>query len=848
MSKEASARLKINKLLEEAGWYLLDTDEHKANVKVESNVKIEEVGDDYEHTKNGFIDYLLLSKDGHPIAVLEAKREGKQPLSAKEQARDYANGVHARYIILSNGNIHYLWDTKEGNPVPITRFPAQKSLDEFKEYTPNPPALGKEIVGNDYIAQSQLPGFDTQPAWRVNGQERKDFIEKNKLKIMRPYQVEAIHAIQNAAIKGKNRYLLEMATGTGKTLTCAGIIKLFLRTGNAKRILFLVDRIELEEQAQTAFNDLLGEDYISVIYKKNKDDWQKAQIVVTTVQSLLVNNRYRDEFSPTDFELVISDEAHRSISGNARSVFEYFVGYRVGLTATPKDYLKGFNKAEPNSQKEFERRLLESTYTTFGCKSGEPTFSFSLLDGVPKYLVSPVVVDARTEKTTQLLSEEGMAVHKVTDEGVEIEGVFNDKDYEKKLFNEKTNEVFCTEFLKQADRDPISGEIGKSLIFAVSQPHASKIVNILNTLAHQLYPGKYNSDFAIQITSNVMDAQKFTTQFTNNNLRGHTKWLDHYESSKARVCVTVAMMTTGYDCPDLQNVVFMRPVYSPSDFVQMKGRGTRKYTFKYTDYSDDDQKHTFEKKSFKLIDFFAVCEYFNEKYDYTVILPLPKNITGSPGRTGMDGGGGDGPVGGAQKGPIDIYEYDEVKTVNTQDVGKAGMRVDQEMFKSFIQEQQNDPILKHADSTDRTAAIQYLKEQVFDKPKHFMNLDKLSKYFKVNRRIDADEALDLIMGRIDAPKSKKEILDEKFDEIISLNDLEPKFSADPLLYRNARALFDAYVSSSSIQNAIDAQNYTTLFTATELTFDEFESVHKEDIDEPIINYVRDYINVDKMRV
>ena len=159
-----------------------------------------------------------------------------------------------------------------------------------------------------------------------------------------------------------------MATGTGKTLTAAAIIKLFLRTGNARRVLFLVDRLELEDQANKAFGLLLKNDYTSVIYKERRDEWRKAEIVVTTVQSLLFNGKYHQLFSPTDFDLVISDEAHRSIGGNARAVFEYFVGYKLGLTATPKDYLKRFDEKKPTTRdpREQERRLLLDTYRTFG--------------------------------------------------------------------------------------------------------------------------------------------------------------------------------------------------------------------------------------------------------------------------------------------------------------------------------------------------------------------------------------------------------------------------------------------------------------------------------------------------
>ncbi|MFZ2663832.1 MAG: DEAD/DEAH box helicase family protein [Patescibacteria group bacterium] len=271
MPKEAKARIKINRLLDEAGWRFDDTEFGKASIQLESGIKIKDLGDDFEHTKNGYIDYLLIDQGGFPLAVLEAKRESIHPLSAKEQARDYANSVHARYIILSNGNVHYLWDTKEGNPEQIMRFPAQASLEQFQTYIPNPQALTTELVNEDYITQSQMPNFQNTPEWKAGGDQQEDFRQKNKLIIMRDYQLDAVKAIQKAAQLGKTRYLLEMATGTGKTLTCAAIIKLFLRTGNARRILFLVDRIELEEQASKAFNDYLGKDYTSTIYKKDRD-------------------------------------------------------------------------------------------------------------------------------------------------------------------------------------------------------------------------------------------------------------------------------------------------------------------------------------------------------------------------------------------------------------------------------------------------------------------------------------------------------------------------------------------------------------------------------------------------
>src|ERR1017187_6591393 len=250
-----------------------------------------------------------------------------------------------------------------------------------------------------------------------------------------------------------------MATGTGKTLTAAAIIKLFLRSGNARRVLFLVDRLELEEQAKKAFAALLAPDYRTVIFKENRDDWRYAEVVVSTVQSFLFNNKYQTLFSPTDFDLVISDEAHRSIGGNARAVFDYFVGYKLGLTATPKDYLKHYDSKKTGSKdpREFERRLLADTYRAFGCEGSQPTFRYTLLDGVKDgYLINPTVVDARTGITTQLLSDQGFIVEFKDQQGEDQKETYKQSEFEKRFFAKATNELFCKTFLENALRDPFT--------------------------------------------------------------------------------------------------------------------------------------------------------------------------------------------------------------------------------------------------------------------------------------------------------------------------------------------------------------------------------------------------------
>jgi len=837
-SKEAKARIKINKLLEESGWRFFNTEKGQANIQLEPNVKITQkdidtFGEDFETTKNGYIDYLLLDKDGKALVVLEAKSEKINPLSAKKQAREYARSNHARYIILSNGNIHYLWDTEKGNPEIIIKFPTQESLIKFSEYNPNPKSLALEKVEEDYIALSQDSNFKNNPIWISGTEEEKtDFFVSSGIRILRDYQVDSIHAIQKAAKKDKTRYLLEMATGTGKTLTTAAIAKLFLKTGNAKRILFLVDRLELEGQAKKVFKEYLEKDYQIAVYKENRDSWKNAQIVITTVQSLLANDRYKKEFSPTDFEFVVSDESHRSISGNARAVFEYFIGYKLGLTATPKDYLKSVNlEKNQNSQRAFERRQLLDTYKTFGCESGEPTYRFSLSDGVPKYLVNPYVLDIRTKITVDLLSEKGYAVHTIDEEGNEVEKLFFGRNFEKIFFNKETNVQFCKAFLDKAKKDPISGEIGKSIIFTVSQNHAAKIMNILNKLAMKKWPGKYQSDFAVQVTSYVKGAQQMTVDFSNDRLNGTSKFKDGYKTSKTRVTVTVGMMTTGYDCPNLLNIVLMRPIFSPSDFVQIKGRGTRKYTFKYRNV-ETNEIEKIEKNNFFLFDFFKNYQYFEEDFNYDEQLELPQE-------QGID-------IGGSEQGPnieeIDLDTDDIIVSEKEVKIGTEGMRVDREAFSKFIKEdiQENQEIKELIKENRYMEAEDILKTTIFDKPKNFMNLEKIKKALNLDRRVTIREILDYAFGKKEEFETRSELLDSEFEKFRAT---EMELEIEPVEYQKTKYFFNTYIESSEIENIIDSGEYARLETNPMLSMSDIPKKYGEKIP----TYVKDYINTNIYR-
>jgi len=804
--KEAKARIKINKLLEESGWIFFDDKGKPANIILENNtkitqIKLDEFGDNFEKTSNGFIDYLLLDDKGFPLIILEAKKEEINPLSAKEQARKYATSQNCRFVILTNGNLHYLWDLERGNPNIITTFPTPETIIGYTSFKPNPQNLIDENVKEDYIILTQNPDYYLDPRW-IDETQRKNYLEENKLRLLRKYQVRAIERIQEEVKEGKDRFLFEMATGTGKTLIAAAVMKLFLKTINARRVLFLVDRLELEEQAWKHFRNILKNDFKCCIYKDNRDDWRKSEIVVSTVQSFLFKNKYKRIFSPTDFDLVISDEAHRSIGGNSRAVFEYFIGYKLGLTATPKDYLKRIDPEKLSSKdpRELERRMLLDTYTIFGCADSKPTFQYSLLQGVKDgFLVNPIVADARTEITTQLLSDKGYIIPITEEESEKQNESFYQRDFEKKFFSENTNRIFCKTFLENALRDPVTNEIGKTIVFCVSQNHAAKLTQILNEYADNMFPGKYQSDFALQVTSQVTDAKQFTINFSNNNLNGSGNFESLYKSSKTRVCVTVGMMTTGYDCPDLLNVCLMRPIFSPTDFIQIKGRGTRKHNFLEELLDKELAKNVFEpeKNNFKLFDFFANCEYFELKFNYDEILKLPVFSSKKKGVEQTY----------TTNDEFENIAADPIKKYQERAIGADGMKIDRMYFDRFEDTVKDDKNLqKMIAQKDIEAIEKYILQNIFDKPEDYFNLEKLRNAVKIDRRLTLQEIIEKLCGFITYFKSKDEILEDEFEKFDS------RYLPDEKYFFYAKNYFKFYIIDNEFRDIIENKKFPLLNT------------------------------------
>jgi type I restriction enzyme, R subunit len=470
MLNEAFSRVLIDKALESSDWDLLNPNE----VLFEF------------HTGNGRADYLLKDTLGRVICVLEAKRENLDPYDAKEQASDYAKRLKAPFIILSNGREHWFWNFEQAqqrDAYRIERLPCRDDLERLRFKILEPPGpLNSEPINPGYLRHL-----------------------KHDL-MLRGYQIKAMDEIARLFDgKGFRKFLLEMATGTGKTLLCAALIRRFLVTRNAERVLFIVDRIELAKQTIEDFAVVLPE-FSPVIYKTARRTGQLlgSCVVVATIQSLMTDRRYRQEFTPFYFDCIINDEAHRSIYGDAREVVQFFQGTRIGLTATPKAYLRNVNVAQlaEDNPKALEARQLRDTYHYFGCRPGAPTYRYDIVDAVKDpegpFLCLPKIFDLRSDITTKALAESGWALFIN-----EQEENFKIQDLEKKIFTPTRNRLMCEAFLNQAQRDP-GGSIGKSIVFAVNQTHATNLTKLFNEL---------QPNIALTITSRIPEASSLAKEF-----------------------------------------------------------------------------------------------------------------------------------------------------------------------------------------------------------------------------------------------------------------------------------------------------------------------------------------------
>lgn len=678
--KESYSRVVIDRKLREVGWDIENSDQ----------VVFE------DHGNVGRADYVLKDSTGKPIAIIEAKAPGIDPYSAKNQAYNYVKSQYPSvdYIYLANDNIIYLWDLGHGDAIPVPQFFSQSDLEKKRQSgrLNNVEPLDRKSVEPEYFSN-------------ITDQVS-----------VRPYQLEAWKRVSKKFDEGKRAFLLEMATGTGKTVLAALMISKFIKTNNAQTVLFIVDRKQLAIQTKNTFEYLLKDTAaVGTYWGSNRNNLTGANVVIATIQSLMIHGK-RD-FSPGYFDLIIHDEAHRSIySPEARAAVDYFVGVtKIGLTATPKDFLKNINIEDLsiNDPRRLEKRIQRDTYKYFECEESTPTYRYSIQDGVAeKFLNPPKYHKMNTYITQKALSEEGLT--ELPDVDLEESSSLSIKDLEKKVNFPKRNNTMMEEFLEYAERTP-NGDIGKTLIFAVSQRHALELEKILNELKPE-----YNGQFARTITSNVVGAHNLAKDFSKDT------------TQLPRVAVTVDMLSTGFDCPEILNIVLARPIFEPVTYQQIKGRGTRLCP-------------EIKKDHFTIYDFCGVIEYFDEKYDWEAPLKDPKDdVRGIIEYPPSGGPGGDGPEGPPEPSkpprstPISQVE-DEVSERDKVVFGPEGDTVDRKLYQDawtkevneFV-ERNRDKISDLLDNPDRIDELmEEINSELLNKSKFYFNEQSLISTYRI---------------------------------------------------------------------------------------------------------------------
>jgi type I restriction enzyme, R subunit len=540
---EAKTRLLlIDAMLMQAGWNVNNAEQ--VGQEVELNFPDNPSG-------KGYADYVLYGDNGQPLAVVEAKRSGSTSLQAgREQARLYADafermGQQRPVIFYTNGFETFIWDDRQYNTYrPVYGFYSRDSLEYL-------------------IFQRQY---------------RDKSLEQNNPKLDiagRPYQIEAIKSIAHTFQQQRRKALIIQATGTGKTRVAIALSELLLRSGWGKRVLFLCDRKELRKQADDAFKEHLPSEPRCVVGETNQID-QSARLFIATYPGMM--NRFA-QLDVGFFDLIVADESHRSIYNKYRDLFDYFDALQVGLTATPVKFIS------------------RNTFDMFGCETTDPTFEFGLdaaINNEPPYLVPFRVKDLSTE-----FLREGIHYNDLNDDqrkqledDLGLEEAQNTriagKDIGRKIFSETTDRIILENLINNGIKDDTGSLVGKTIVFAQRQDHAEH----LEKLFCKLYP-QYGSKVCKVIHNKVPKVDSLMAEFKK-------------PGNDFRIAISVDMLDTGIDVPEVVNLVFAKPVKSWVKFWQMIGRGTRLRPNLFGPGND--------KSEFLIFDHYGNFEYFEQEY------------------------------------------------------------------------------------------------------------------------------------------------------------------------------------------------------------------------------------------
>jgi len=502
----------IDELLREAGWQLTDTRDREYPVTGMPT-----------GSGNGRADYVLWGTEGLPLAVVEAKRASVDPNTGQYQAKLYADSLeqmHGRRPVIywTNGYETWLWDDASGYP--------PRRVEGFR--------TADELALMVQRRSTRVPLADTAISDTI---------------VERPYQQRAIRTVGEAFTDKQRAALLVMATGSGKTRTVIALVDQLMRAGWVKRVLFLADRQVLVKQAANAFRaHLPNVTTVNLLEEKSAD----GRVFVSTYPTMLnlVNavEGGRRLFGPGHFDLVVIDEAHRSVYQKYRALFSWFDSLLVGLTATPKD--------------EIDR----NTYSLFSLEDGVPTDAYPLDEAIADgYLVPPRALSAPTNflrvgiryaDLSEDEKDEWDALDWGTDDGTAPDAV-DAEELNRFLFNADTVDRVLATLMERGLKVAGGDRLGKTIVFAKNQAHAEFIKQRFDAQ----YPG-YGGGYAVVITHAVTTAAHLIDQFA-------------VPENEPHVAISVDMLDTGVDVPEIVNLVFFKLVRSSSKFWQMIGRGTR---------------------------------------------------------------------------------------------------------------------------------------------------------------------------------------------------------------------------------------------------------------------------------
>jgi type I restriction enzyme, R subunit len=531
----------IDPALRKAGWDVDDPDLVRIEIPVDGfdpaawkalDAKLrhlKETGVPYDvKLPKGICDYALYRPNGEIIAIVEAKRTSVDSRLAEPQVEFYVTEIAKRqsfqpFGFATNGRDIYFHDVGRAPKRLVYGFFSPSDLENLL-----------------YLRQNQKPFESEPPDLRIAD---------------RPYQLEAIRRVCEAFERGRRKTLLVMATGAGKTRAAMSLVDVFLRTNQARRILFVADRDALVQQALDDGFKAFIEEPSTRIYTGDIDTTKR--LFVVTLQTL--NNCFR-EFTPGFFDLIIFDEVHRSIFYRWKEPLQYFDGRMIGLTATPADFID------------------RNTFLAFECYDGLPTFLYSYEQAIADdYLVDYVPYVARTKYQRTGIRGEDLSEEErnlLIEQGIDPDELdYSGTDLEVKVTNRDTLRQQWQEIMDVCHKDP-AGLPGKTIVFALTQEHALR----LHEVFEEMYP--HYPDLARVITYQTKYARREIKKFKT--------------ESKPRIALSVDMLETGIDVPEAVNLVFMRPVRSRIKLEQMIGRGTRcQAACKHLEWLPDGEKNDF---------------------------------------------------------------------------------------------------------------------------------------------------------------------------------------------------------------------------------------------------------------